>query len=200
MRELAVQSSSDTNTDDDRKEIQGEMNQLSTEISRISKDTKFNTKGLLDGSLDSTIHIGANKGENIKIDVKNMSAEGLNVSGGGAGKANYAIKGGTDGTETMSTIASFDGLAITEGENKLNVVKLDNSVNVGTATESSNYGLANNKGEIVAVSNSGKDYEILTKATRASDLGTAAKADTTNAKISFEDTVISGEEIGRAHV
>ena len=51
MRELAVQSSSDTNTDADRAELQKEMNQLIEEIDRISKTTEFNTKKLLNGDL-----------------------------------------------------------------------------------------------------------------------------------------------------
>ena len=50
MRELAVQSSNDTNTDADRAEIQDEVEQLTTEIDRIGNTTEFNTKKLLDGS------------------------------------------------------------------------------------------------------------------------------------------------------
>jgi flagellin len=50
MRELSVQSSNDTNTDSDRKEIQAEIKQLNTEIDRIGNTTEFNTKKLLDGS------------------------------------------------------------------------------------------------------------------------------------------------------
>ncbi|MBZ9688093.1 flagellin [Clostridium estertheticum] len=50
MRELSVQSSNDTNTDSDRKEIQSEIKQLNTEIDRIGNTTEFNTKKLLDGS------------------------------------------------------------------------------------------------------------------------------------------------------
>ena len=51
MRELAVQSSTDTNTDADRTELQKEITQLQTEITRIADNTEFNTKTLLDGSL-----------------------------------------------------------------------------------------------------------------------------------------------------
>ena len=51
MRELAVQSSSDTNTDADRAQMQKEMDQLTSEIDRIGATTQFNTKNLLDGSL-----------------------------------------------------------------------------------------------------------------------------------------------------
>lgn len=50
MRELAVQSSNDTLTSNDRLEIQKEVLQLRDEINGISRSTEFNTKRLLDGS------------------------------------------------------------------------------------------------------------------------------------------------------
>lgn len=49
MRELAVQASSDTLTDDDRVSIQDEVDQLRQELDRISNDTEYNTKKLLNG-------------------------------------------------------------------------------------------------------------------------------------------------------
>jgi len=49
MRELAVQSSNDTNVTIDRSEIQKEMNQLTSEINRIGNTTEFNTQKLLNG-------------------------------------------------------------------------------------------------------------------------------------------------------
>jgi flagellin len=49
MRELAVQSSNDTNTDADRGEIQKEIDQLTSEIDRIGNTTEFNTKKLING-------------------------------------------------------------------------------------------------------------------------------------------------------
>jgi len=57
MRELAVQSANDTNTDVDRQEIQKEINQLVDEIDRIGNTTEFNTKKLLNGgaSLAATV-------------------------------------------------------------------------------------------------------------------------------------------------
>lgn len=51
MRELAVQSANDTNTDDDRNELENEISQLKKEIDRIGNTTEFNTKKLLDGSI-----------------------------------------------------------------------------------------------------------------------------------------------------
>lgn len=52
MRELSVQAANGTNTNEDRKAIQAEVEQLKAEIQRISDDTEFNTKNLLNGSLD----------------------------------------------------------------------------------------------------------------------------------------------------
>ena len=49
MRELAVQSANDTNTQEDRAEIQKEINQLTSEINRIGNTTEFNTMKLLNG-------------------------------------------------------------------------------------------------------------------------------------------------------
>lgn len=54
MRELAVQSANDTNTAQDRTQIQKEVDQLTKEITRISETTEFNTMRLLDGSLDGS--------------------------------------------------------------------------------------------------------------------------------------------------
>lgn len=51
MRELAVQSANDTNTQTERDAIQGEVDQLTQEINRIATTTEFNTKKLLNGDL-----------------------------------------------------------------------------------------------------------------------------------------------------
>jgi len=57
MRELAVQAANGTNTDADRAEIQKEIEQLKSEIDRISTDTEFNTMKLLDGSIANTADV-----------------------------------------------------------------------------------------------------------------------------------------------
>ena len=49
MNELAIQSANGTNSATDRKAIQDEVNQLSTEIDRVSETTKFNETYLLKG-------------------------------------------------------------------------------------------------------------------------------------------------------
>lgn len=53
MRELSVQASNGTNTDDDRAALQDEVSQLQDELDRIAETTEFNTMKLLDGSLST---------------------------------------------------------------------------------------------------------------------------------------------------
>ena len=83
MRELAVQSASDTVTNEDRAEIQKEINALRVEIDRISTTTEFNTQPLLNGDYSGKIiHIGANEDQSLTVTISNMSASNLAVAGG----------------------------------------------------------------------------------------------------------------------
>ena len=50
MRELSVQASNGTETNEDREAVQNEIEQLQSELTRISDTTEFNTMKLLDGS------------------------------------------------------------------------------------------------------------------------------------------------------
>ncbi len=54
MRELAVQSASDTVTQDDRSSIDLEFDQLRSEINRIANSTEYNNTKLVDGSKAKT--------------------------------------------------------------------------------------------------------------------------------------------------
>ncbi|WP_077597169.1 flagellin N-terminal helical domain-containing protein [Oceanobacillus kimchii] len=102
MRELSVQSSSDTNTEADRAELQKEVDQLAEEITRISSDTEFNTQTLLDGDFSATFQIGANSGQNISISVGEMSASALKVGG------TYTATSDTEITLSDDTVATFE--------------------------------------------------------------------------------------------
>jgi len=80
MRELAVQSSNDTNNDSDRAELQKEVDQLAAEITRIAENTEFNTKNLLgEKGFEGKFHIGANTGQDIDLKINDMGAEALKV-------------------------------------------------------------------------------------------------------------------------
>jgi flagellin len=57
MRELSVQAASDaTMTPADKQAIQDEIESLKEEIDRISTDTEYNSKSLLDGSMDTRVY------------------------------------------------------------------------------------------------------------------------------------------------
>ncbi len=81
MRELANQAANDTNNEADRGELQKEIDQLAQALNDISNDTEFNTKTLLDGSLQNAVfHVGANKGQNLKVSINDMSGTALDVA------------------------------------------------------------------------------------------------------------------------
>lgn len=85
MRELAVQSANDTNTSDDREQLQKEMTQLGEEIDRIANNTEFNTKKLLNGNMgkattaaEGTIKNTGNLKNNVDQDVKFTELKDVN--------------------------------------------------------------------------------------------------------------------------
>ncbi len=93
MRELAVQAANDTNTTAEREKIQQEVNQLAQEITRIANDIEFNTMNLLGGNLSGAdaalvFHVGANSGQNVRLNIKAMDAFSLGVASGTA--ANFS--------------------------------------------------------------------------------------------------------------
>ena len=81
MRELAVQSSSDTYTTSDRSEMDTEYQQLESEITRIISQTKWNKMTILDGANSSwTIQVGADAGQSKSITIANQAISGGNLS------------------------------------------------------------------------------------------------------------------------
>jgi len=78
MRELAVQASNGTYSDDERLAIQDEIEQLRDELTRIGRDTEFNKKTLLNGEYQNQrLQVGANAGQYIEISINDMRADEL---------------------------------------------------------------------------------------------------------------------------
>ena len=70
MRELAVQSSSETLDDDERAYIQDEYEQLAAEVDRIAQTTEFNGVALSDGTTTSLdVQVGVNGTANDRISI-----------------------------------------------------------------------------------------------------------------------------------
>ena len=80
MRELSVQSASDTNVDLDRDALDLEVQELIKEIDQIASTTEFNEMKLLDGFFkNKVIQAGANVGQTMTLSISAMNAQGLGV-------------------------------------------------------------------------------------------------------------------------
>ena len=122
MRELSVQAANGTNTPDDLKAIQLEIASLREEIDRVSKDTEFNTKTLLDGTLDNRVY--PNTRGITRIDISDSvskntysvqvaaDAEHAVIRGGAALNANSQVPAGASGTVVINGVE----VEIKEGE------------------------------------------------------------------------------------
>lgn len=105
MRELAVQSSNETNSGEDREKISTELKQLHEEVDRIAKSTEFNGKSLLDA-----------KGE-VKTPAKATSIDGL------TGVTISGVDGAFKGITTISAESDTDGnITVTLNEGEANKV------------------------------------------------------------------------------
>ncbi|WP_312774232.1 FliC/FljB family flagellin [Atlantibacter hermannii] len=89
VRELSVQATSGTNSKSDLDSIQNEITQRLSEIDRVSGQTQFNGVKVLASDTSMKIQVGANDGETISIDLKEITSktlglEGFNVNGKGS--------------------------------------------------------------------------------------------------------------------
>ncbi len=137
MRELAVQSSNDSNTATDRASLQKEVSQLQQEITRIATQTKFNGKSLLDGSFTSQqFQVGAYAGQTIAVSIGNAQASAIgantvasnthvgaalaaaaDVSGGNGVAAQSLAVSGPTGSQSVSVGANNSAKAIADAVN-----------------------------------------------------------------------------------
>ena len=75
LRQLAVQSTNDTNSAVDRLYIEKEADQILNEINRISDQTRFNGMKLLDGTYDAVqFQVGHKRNEDIDLSIRSVAA------------------------------------------------------------------------------------------------------------------------------
>ena len=79
IRELAVQAANDSNSIQDRSFLQNEVNSLVMEINRVSTQTKYNNKVVLDGSLAGSFQVGTEKDQTISFAIASIDAEELGL-------------------------------------------------------------------------------------------------------------------------
>lgn len=131
IRDLAVQSANDTNSQADRNSLQAEVDQLIDEVNRIATTTTFNGRNVLDGSLRSYyFQIGANAGEGVEVSGVDARIESLGSQPGavqlsfdggntvGANQSALQIRIGTSANATtVDVVSSANGGNITAGGN-----------------------------------------------------------------------------------
>ena len=109
MNELATQSANGTNSNTDRQAIQDEIDQLTTEIDRVSETTKFNETYLLKGDgADKEHNVNAHdagldgvtltdKGDEVEVTLKTLKAgDKISIAG-----KNYTIGSTVDATKEI---------------------------------------------------------------------------------------------------
>lgn len=155
MRELSVQSANDTNTDSDRKALQGEVKQLVSELDRIGNTTEFNTKKLLEGSakgvteaVDGTMRVNNNSA----LTLSNSAAVDTRIASSTVANGAYmVIRTGDSATTTGFDANDFEiigpdgskvtgaaGITLTAGT----TITLSAAVVTGTATLRTNANLS----------------------------------------------------------
>ena len=121
MNELATQSANGTNSNTDRKAIQDEIDQLTTEIDRVSETTKFNETYLLKGDGAEKAHnVNAHdagldgvtltdKGDTVDVTLKTLNAgDKISIAG-----KNYTIGATTTDAQKIVDAQKVDGKTVT---------------------------------------------------------------------------------------
>ncbi|HET6804162.1 MAG TPA: flagellin [Frateuria sp.] len=105
IRELAVQSANATNSENDRSALDAEVQQRLAEVTRISQQTTFNGRHVLDGTFgQAAFQVGANVGETISVDL----TKGTRAADIGAVASASSDVSGAFGTAAGLTLAAGD--------------------------------------------------------------------------------------------
>jgi len=108
MRELAVQASNDTNSNDDRTKLNQEFAQLQDEITRVTNNTKFNGQNLLTTASGTQFSFqigdGTDSDNKIQLDVTDLGANGGSKTKDVVDKTAVDITSSTNAGSAMSKI------------------------------------------------------------------------------------------------
>jgi flagellin len=134
MRELSVQSASDSVTTTERGYISTEFTELKSEINRLVKSTKYNGKTLLDGSYSNKdFQVGFEKGDASDFVIR-VSIAQVNASGLGINSASATVDSKTNAQTAMSkldtALDSLNSARATLGAKGNRLVSAVNAVNV----------------------------------------------------------------------
>ncbi|BBU46128.1 flagellin FliC [Pseudomonas monteilii] len=122
MRELAVQSRNDNNSEADRDALDKEFQSMLKEIDRIAGSTQLNGKNLLDGTAsDMTFQVGSNTGSDNQITISLSDA--MNTTGALSGLSGMSITGADSAAAEATFTAALS--AIDDALNAINSTRAD---------------------------------------------------------------------------
>ena len=220
MNELATQSANGTNSNTDRKAIQDEIDQLTTEIDRVSETTKFNETYLLKGDGAEKEHnVNAHdagldgvtltdKGDKVEVTLKTLNAgDKISIAG-----KNYTIGATPDEAKALYAKAkagekvtvggtTYENAAKTDAaKGQITIAELDQKIAKGTTVEYGNKkvhvvdktaGIDDNDSSIITAA---KAYELETaEIVKASSIGTDTAATTTAGATADKFTLTKGK-------
>lgn len=162
VRELSVQATNGTNSQSDLDSIQNEITQRLSEIDRVSGQTQFNGVKVLSADSSMKIQVGANDGETITIDLKEITSSTLGLNG-------FNVNGKGDVANTAATLKDMTGLTASA------------SGTVGVTQYTNNAAKASSSDILAAVGTTGTDK---VNTTANVGLGTTAATDYTYDKSS----------------
>lgn len=123
IRELAVQSANGIYSDEDRAMLQTEVDQLVSEVDRISQTAEFNGMTLLSGRFAEDgikLQVGANADQNFIVKLGNMSATALGLKGAGQDGTEQSISLSDPESANMA-LATVDEALKTVNKNRADI-------------------------------------------------------------------------------
>ncbi|PPK72571.1 flagellin, partial [Methylobacter tundripaludum] len=138
MRELAVQSANDSNSDTDRTSIQNEVKSLYDEIDRISATTDFNGVKLFSGAganQSRSIQVGAYAGQSINFTIGQTDTKTLALNSSVAAGQTYS--GRVSNTSTTAGDMTINGVSVggvAAGASVANIAGLETAINATSST------------------------------------------------------------------
>ncbi|MEE7624584.1 flagellin, partial [Methylobacter sp. Wu8] len=138
MRELAVQSANDSNSDTDRTSIQNEVKSLYDEIDRISATTDFNGVKLFSGAganQSRSIQVGAYAGQSINFTIGQTDTKTLALNSSVAAGQTYS--GRVTNTSTTAGDMTINGVSVggvAAGASVANIAGLETAINATSST------------------------------------------------------------------
>ncbi|EHN8717908.1 flagellin [Enterobacter hormaechei] len=112
IRELTVQSQTGTNSESDLSSIQKEISSRMEEINRVSEQTQFNGVNVLAKDGTMKIQVGANDGQTISIDLKQINSETLKLTSFDITKSATSVPAGAT-TKVTNAITDTKGGSLT---------------------------------------------------------------------------------------